>query len=137
MAMHDFFKGLKPVIASGVAGVSGVAPANNPSNHHIFTQSAERNTSCNTAARHEAEGVLTGVSTGHQANCRIPPYETPATPETPDPFHDEYWHDFYEERAAIMEFEGELPRLEAERLANEWILTLKKENDDDQHFTMH
>ena len=32
--------------------------------------------------------------------------------------------DAYEERAAIMEYDGELPRAEAERQAREWVLSL-------------
>ncbi len=36
---------------------------------------------------------------------------TPATPVTPPDEHDdEYWQEMYEERAAIMEYDGGLPR---------------------------
>ena len=138
MAMHDFFKGLKPVIASGVAGVSGVAPPDNTADACAFPKIGERNTLCNTTLQNDFQGVCVGVATKNKAECWIGRNETPATPKTPVQRYDvEYWQDLYEERAAIMEFEGELPRLEAERLANEWIHTLKKENDDGQHFTMH
>jgi len=57
-------------------------------------------------------------------------HETPATPETPYHAHDAHdWREMYEERAAIMEFDGGLPRLEAERLAYEFIQQCMKEED--------
>ena len=51
---------------------------------------------------------------------------TPATPETPCNGHDAaYWQEIYEERAAIMEFDGGLARAEAERLAKDDVDALR------------
>ena len=47
---------------------------------------------------------------------------TPATPVTPhNNYDDEYWQEMYEERAAIMEYDGGLSRDEAERLAKQLV----------------
>jgi hypothetical protein len=55
--------------------------------------------------------------------------ETPATPGTPPYVRTkEDWRDMYEERAAIMEFDGGLSRADAEHAANEFIQQQMKED---------
>lgn len=52
---------------------------------------------------------------------------TPATPVTlHDDYDDEYWQEMFEERAAIMEYDGGLPRDEAERLAKELVDEMRR-----------
>jgi hypothetical protein len=52
---------------------------------------------------------------------------TPATPVTPlNDYDDEYWQEMYEERAAIMEYDGGLPRDEAERLAKQLVDEMRR-----------
>ena len=57
--------------------------------------------------------------------------ETPATPGTPPyVYADDDWQELYEERAAIMEFDGGLSRPDAERAAHEFIQQQMREEDD-------
>lgn len=42
-------------------------------------------------------------------------------------FNADYWRDLYEERAAILEFDGGVLRAEAERVAQEFVAQQKKE----------
>ena len=52
---------------------------------------------------------------------------TPATPVTPhNDYDDEYWQEMFEERAAIMEYDGGLPRSEAERLAKQLVDEMRR-----------
>ncbi len=52
---------------------------------------------------------------------------TPATPVTPPNDHDdEYWQEMYEERAAIMEYDGGLLREEAEQLAKQLVDEMRR-----------
>lgn len=52
---------------------------------------------------------------------------TPATPVTPhNDYDDEYWQEMYEERAAIMEYNGGLPRSEAEQLAKQLVDEMRR-----------
>ena len=52
---------------------------------------------------------------------------TPATPVTPhNDYDDEYWQEMYEERAAIMEYDGGLSRDEAERLAKQLVDEMRR-----------
>jgi hypothetical protein len=52
---------------------------------------------------------------------------TPATPVTPPNDHDdEYWEEMFEERAAIMEYDGGLPRSEAEQLAKQLVDEMRR-----------
>ena len=53
------------------------------------------------------------------------PVTIPSTPATPGTPPDEYWQEMYEERAAIMEFDGGVARAEAERLAKEQVDALR------------
>lgn len=124
MRMHEFFAGLKPISTyGGVAGVSGVAPCGNTVNGHIPDKTVERNTGCNTSAQGVIKGVSIDVAVRGKAYGGIASYETLATPETPylEEWQD-YWREQFEERAAIMEFDGGMPRNKAELAAYENVI---------------
>lgn len=85
-------------------------------------------------------GVTRNTDTPHASSYVFPPVlektkqsqgnldaVTPATPVTPhNDYDDEYWQEMYEERAAIMEYDGGLPRDEAERLAKELVDEMRR-----------
>ena len=113
--MHEFFEGLKPITTfRGVSGVAGVSDASKPSPNGHQAQTSGRNTPCNTLSKGVNAGVLDGVAIKAEENRWSAAFETPATLETPTR---EILQEAYEERAAIMEFDGQLPRAEAEALA--------------------
>jgi len=104
----DYFASIRA--KAGVSGVAGVpAPIRN------------------TATPRAAAGVLpiTPEKT-LQSQC-IVEAATPATPETPPNGHgDEYWREIFEERAAIMEFDGGMQPAEAERMAQMEVDALRR-----------
>lgn len=85
-------------------------------------------------------GVTGNTDTPHTSSCVFPPalektkqsqgnldVVTPATPVTPhNDYDDEYWQEMFEERAAIMEYDGGLPREEAEQLAKELVDEMRR-----------
>ena len=63
-------------------------------------------------------------------------------PHPPAEWTPQDWRDHYQERAAIIEFDGELPRPEAERLAladtiNQWLVMHPSEPTDDTTGCVH
>lgn len=92
---------------AGVTGVAGV-PRNTATPHApvgVF--------SCEPEKTKESQGYIASV--------------TLATPVTPsNDYDDEYWQEMYEERAAIMEFDGGLSRDEAEQLAKRLVDEMRR-----------
>lgn len=85
-------------------------------------------------------GVTSYTDTPHTSSCVFPPalektkqsqgnldVVTPVTPVTPhNDYDDEYWREMFEERAAIMEYDGGLLRDEAERLAKQLVAEMRR-----------
>ena len=105
MSIADCFASIRA--KAGVTGVAGVTG--------------------NTATPRAIERVLpTAPEKTKQSQSDIESV-TPATPETPLNDHDdEYWQEMYEERAAIIEYDGGLPRDEADRLAKQLVDEMRR-----------
>ena len=131
MAIRDCFAGLFPEMSKkGVSGVSGVATAGSGNQFNALAATPMRNT----FNRTDVSGVSplknetpeTHQETGHHQKgvagnpirnqCLIGT-ETPATPETRQKHDALRWQHMRDERAAIMEFSGGLPRHDADTLA--------------------
>lgn len=137
MRMHEFFVGLKPVMPlAGVSGVSGGAVSRKHAESQDAAGITSHNTGCNTDP---ASGVWQRVAAETEAHPGATSYETPATPETRSAEMDAAdWRDVFEERAAIMEFDGGLSRADAERAAHEFIQQqMREENCYAQDQTLH
>ena len=81
----------------------------------LYDRLAVRNT-------HNTNPTPTSEVKGEEKSVKIQIVEksiTPLTPKTPS--FNEYWKERYEERAAILEFEGEMSRQEAEKQAVKMI----------------
>ncbi len=92
------------------AGVTGVAGVTRNTDTHAAPAPVLPMASENTKQSQDNIGVV-----------------TPATPVTPhNDYDDEYWQEMYEERAAIMEYDGGLLRDEAERLAKQQVDEMRR-----------
>lgn len=81
----------------------------------------------NTVILNAVAGVLPFALEKTKQSQSIIALATPVTPETPLGGHNaEYWQEMFEERAAIMEFDGGVPRAEAERMAQMEVDALRR-----------
>lgn len=92
------------------AGVTGVAGVTSYTDTHVTPAPVLPLASQNTK---QSQGNVDAV--------------TPVIPVTPlNDYDDEYWQEMYEERAAIMEYDGGLARDEAERLAKQLVDEMRR-----------
>ena len=105
MSIADCFASIRA--KAGVTGVAGVPR--------------------NTVTPRASTGVFPAVPEKAKQSQSDIALVTPATPVTPPNDHDdEYWQEMYEERAAIIEYDGGLPRDEAEQLAKQHVDEMRR-----------
>lgn len=129
MQMHDFFSDLVVLHPKGVTGVTGVARVTThakPASFKQLEQEGARHTfqsECVSASilspsHATPNSPLDDAETITHESPNFPGFPLPETPVTPVT-HDfglsiAEWQEEYEERAAILEFDGGYPRREAE-----------------------